>query len=53
MIKKILALFKARDSTQLYRAYCVAYDHVIVADDIYNQYKLNGGTNHVRKLQSR
>ena len=52
MFKRILNLFKAKDSKQLYKAYCVAYNHVTVADDIYNQYKLKGGMNYVRKLQS-
>ena len=52
MIKRILNLFKAKDSKQLYKAYCVAYNHVTVADDIYKQYKLNGGINYVRKLRT-
>ena len=51
MIKRILALFKARDSKKLYQTYCMARYHVTVADDIYKQYKKNGGFNHVRELQ--
>ena len=52
MIKRILNLFKARDSTQLYQAYCIAYNHTKVADDIYQQYKLNGGINHAKCIRT-
>ena len=52
MIKRILNLFKAKDNKQLYMAYCMAYNYKQVADDIYKQYKENGGMNYVRKLQS-
>ena len=48
MIKRILALFKAKDGKQLYKVYCIAYDHITVADDIYKQYKLNGGVNYAK-----
>ena len=48
MIKRIIALFKAKDNKQLYKAYCMAYDHVKVADDIYNNYKRNGGMNYAK-----
>ena len=48
MIKRIIALFKAKDSKQLYKAYCMAYNHVTVADDIVNQYKAKGGMNYAR-----
>ena len=52
MIKRILNLFKAKDSKQLYMAYRRTYNYVTVANDIVNQYKRNGGMNYVRKLQS-
>jgi len=52
MIKRIIALFKAKDSKQLYMAYCMVYNYKQVADDIYKQYKLNGGMNYVRKLRT-
>ena len=51
MIKRIIALFKAKDNKQLYMAYCMAYNYKQVADDIYKQYKAKGGMNYaIRKL---
>ena len=41
MIKRILNLFKAKDGKQLYKAYCMAYDHVKVADYIEKEYNHN------------